>query len=253
MPTGSELLTATKQPRDLREVAVPSSRRLLVLGPHPDDFDAIAVTLRRFADQGNPLHAAVVRSGSGVLDAYALELDWEKKAAIREREQRASLRFFGLRDDQVTFLSLDNDSDEGQLCESARNRSVLADLLRRQSPDLVFLPHGNDTNSAHRALYAMTREIVVSLPRTTTLLLIRDPKTVSMRTDLYTPFDEKQAAWKAELLRHHDTQHHRNRLTRGHGFDERILSGNRQIARELSLDAPYAEAFEIEAYTAASA
>jgi LmbE family N-acetylglucosaminyl deacetylase len=219
-----------------------------MLGPHPDDFDAIAVTLHRLAENGNPLHAAVVRTGSGVLDSYAPDLTWERKAAIREREQRESLRFFGLPDACLTFLSLDSDDGEGQLCETPRNREALAAALAAHAPDLIFLPHGNDTNSAHRALYAMVRALVSAPRQPVTLLLIRDPKTVAMRTDLYTPFGPEQAAWKAALLRFHDTQHQRNRLTRGHGFDDRILEGNRQIARDLSLDAPYAEAFEVETY-----
>lgn len=237
-------------PRELSAEELPAAYRVLVLGPHPDDFDAIGVTLRRLAGRVSELHAAVVRTGSGVLDAYAAGLDWEKKAAIREREQRASLRFFGLPDSCVTFLSLDNDSDEGQLCDTPRNRAALAAVIAARAPDLIFLPHGNDTNSAHRALYAMTRDVVSARAQPVTLLLIRDPKTVSMRTDLYTPFGADEAAWKAQLLRFHDTQHQRNLLTRGPGFDDRILSGNRQIARDLGLSAPYAEAFEAEAFSA---
>ncbi len=236
--------------RELRIEEVSPAWRVLVLGPHPDDFDAIAVTLRRLARNGNPVRAAVVRGGSGVLDSYAPGLTWERKAELREREQRASLRFFGLPEEDVTFLSLDNDCEEGQLCDTPRNRAELAGVLAERAPDLLFLPHGNDTNSAHRALFAMVREWAEGQARALALLLIRDPKTVAMRTDLYTPFDEAQAAWKAELLRHHDTQHQRNWLTRGHGFDDRILAGNRQIARDLSLAAPYAEAFEVARYGA---
>ena len=224
--------------------------KLLVLGPHPDDFDAISVTLRCFADNGNPLAAGIVRTGSGVLDTYAPELTWAKKADIREHEQRDSLRFFGMPDADVTFFSLDNDSDEGQLCESAANLAALAAFVSGKSPDILFIPHGNDTNSAHRALYTMVRKIVSGMDRPPALFLIRDPKTVLMRTDLYLPFGEEHAAWKATMLRFHDTQHQRNLTTRGHGFDDRILEGNRRIARELSLDAPYAEAFEVEAFTA---
>jgi len=227
---------------------VPAEARALVLGPHPDDFDAVAVTLRRLADNGNLLHTAIVRTGSGVLDHYAPDLDWEKKAAIRECEQRESLRLFGLPEDRITFLSLDNDNDEGQLCETPRNQQVLASVIDGFGPDLIFLPHGNDSNSAHRALDAMVRAIVARRATPATLMLIRDPKTVAMRTDLYTPFGDELAAWKARLLRCHDTQHHRNLLTRGRGFDERILAGNRQIARELGLDVPYAEAFEVEVF-----
>ena len=247
------IFTVTGSPQEFRAADVPARLRALVLGPHPDDFDEIAVTLRRLADTGTPLYAAVVRSGSGVLDAYAPDLTWEKKAAIRDREQQASLRFFGLPASRMVFLSLDSDRDEGQLCASPRNRETLRTLIASQKPDLLFLPHGNDTNSAHRALYTMVRGIVAELNRPVTLLLNRDPKTVSIRADLYTPFSQAEADWKAELLRFHDTQQHRNLVSRGRGFDARILEGNRQFARELSLVAPYAEVFEIEDYSACSA
>jgi LmbE family N-acetylglucosaminyl deacetylase len=245
-------LVRAQDPQELRAERFPPTLKLLLLGPHPDDFDAIGVTLRHLADNGNPLHAAVVRTGSGVLDTYASGLDWEKKSALREREQRDSLRFFGLPEKHLTFLSLDND-DEGQMCVTPRNRELLAALIAVCAPDLLFLPHGNDTNSAHRSLCAMVREIVASLCRPMALFLIRDPKTVAMRTDFYTPFNSEEAAWKATLLRFHDTQHQRNLSTRGHGFDDRILAGNRQIARDLSLAAPYAEAFECEIYSACKA
>ena len=64
------------------------------------------------------------------------------------------------------------------------------------------------------------------------------------------PFGQREADWKAELLRYHDSQHQRNLRTRGHGFDERVLAVNRRIARELSLDDEYAEAYEVEIFTA---
>ena len=240
------LLSGDGRPAALCPHTFPQNLKLLVLGPHPDDFDAIGVTLRCLADNGNPIAVGVVRTGSGVLDTYAPDLTWAKKADIRECEQRSSLRFFGLPDAEVTFFSLDNDSDEGQLCESAANLAVLTAFITEKSPDILFIPHGNDTNSAHRALCAMSRKIVRNMVRTPALFLIRDPKTVAMRTDLYLPFDEERAAWKARLLLFHDTQHQRNLTTRGHGFDDRILEGNRRIARELSLAAPYAEAFEVE-------
>jgi len=249
MDTTAHRSASQPSPQVLCLEAFPQQVRLLVLGPHPDDFDAIGVTLRRLADHGSPLHAGIVRTGSGVLDTYRPGLTLADKAEIREREQCDSLRFFGLPDASRTFLSLDNDTEECQMRETPSNLEALRTLITAHTPDVLFLPHGNDTNSAHRALYAMVRKIVQKLDRPITLLLIRDPKTVAMRTDLYMPFGQEEAAWKATLLRFHDTQHQRNLATRGHGFDDRILAGNRQFARELSLEAPYAEAFERETYS----
>ena len=113
-------------------------------------------------------------------------------------------------------------------------------------PDIIFLPHGNDSNSAHRAMHSLFTQIAKRAKWPIASFLIRDPKTIDMQTDLYMPFNQEEAEWKAEMLRFHDTQHQRNLCTRGHGFDERILDYNKQIARELSIEAKYAEAFEIE-------
>jgi hypothetical protein len=81
-------------------------------------------------------------------------------------------------------------------------------------------------------------------------LLNRDPKTVRMRGDVFMGFGEETAAWKRELLRFHRSQQHRNLSQRGYGFDERILKVNRQSAETCSVDAPYAEVFELEFYGA---
>jgi hypothetical protein len=64
-------------------------------------------------------------------------------------------------------------------------------------------------------------------PKPPLALLVRDPKNLGMRTDLITPYNSVQAAWKAELLRCHRSQHERNLRTRGIGFDERILAPER--------------------------
>jgi LmbE family N-acetylglucosaminyl deacetylase len=245
-------LLPVNAPRAIPEIAVPSALRLLVLAPHPDDFDAIGVTLKFFLNNGNPIDVGVVRTGSGVEDAYRPDLTLEEKADLRECEQRDSLEFFGLSNSCLTFFSLSKD-DEDQLINTPANFNVLEAFVLNKAPDIVFLPHGNDTNNSHRVMYAFFRQVVQRLDRELAAFLIRDPKTIEMRTDLYMPFGQNEANWKAELLRFHDSQQQRNLHTRGHGFDDRILDVNRAIARELSLDHTYAEAFEIELHNVPAA
>lgn len=238
-------ITNSDSPRPLDDGFITSTGKLLMLAPHPDDFDAIGATLKFLSSNGNPLEVVVARTGSGVDASYCPGLTREAKARLREEEQRKSAHFFGLPEEALSFLTLTND-DSDQLIECRENFTLLESVVRQKAPDLLFLPHGNDTNSAHRALYAMAREIVLRAQQPITLMLIRDPKNISMRTDLYFPFGEPEATWKAELLRFHDTQHQRNLTTRGYGFDKRILDFNQQSAKELALDQPYAEVFEIE-------
>lgn len=235
------------RPLSIRSIRFPSALRLLVLGPHPDDFDAIGVTLRYFKENGNTIHVGVVRSGSGVQDSYCSSPTLETKAAIREAEQRRSGRFFGLPDTGLTFLRLEEDQ-EAQPIETPANLSHLREFVLPIRPDIVFLPHGNDTNAGHQRIYAMFRQIALEADYPLAALLNKDPKTVDMRIDVYTEFGEEEAKWKAQLLRFHDSQQRRNLDTRGHGFDERILNTNRQIAQEIPTEAEYAEAFELEPY-----
>jgi len=237
-------------PGAIPELSLPDTLRLLVLAPHPDDFDAIGVTLRFLSRNGNSIDIGVVRTGSGVEDSYRLGLTRADKADLREREQRRSLQFFGLPENRLTFLPLANDTED-QPVKSPENCAALEAFVMEKAPDIVFLPHGNDTNSGHRVMVSLFRQVARRSGRTLAAFLNRDPKTIEMRIDLYMPFGQDEADWKADLLLFHDSQHQRNLHTRGHGLDERILNENRAIARELSLDDEYAEAYEVELYNIA--
>jgi LmbE family N-acetylglucosaminyl deacetylase len=245
MPTQRLALPRGTGPCDLTTLALPDGLRLLVTAPHPDDFDAIGVTLRHLARRGHAITLAVMRTGSGVEPCYRPGLSLEQLADLREQEQRNSLRFFGLPEASATFLRLSNDSDD-QPRDTPANFAALHALAAAAQPDIIFLPHGNDTNQGHRAVYALARRIAERLPQRPSLLLNRDPKTIALRVDLYLPFGEAEAGWKGELLRFHDSQQQRNLHARGAGFDARILDDNRKAARELGIGAPYAETFEVE-------
>ncbi len=242
------LLTTNCSPRTFHDLSLSSDLKVLVLAPHPDDFDAIAVTMKQLSDNGNAIHVAVARAGSGVDDDYRAGLTLAQKADLRENEQRKSLRFFGLPESCITFISLSNDAKTDQSLENPENASTIFAVVEREDPDIVFLPHGNDTNKRHRAVYSLFSQTARRLKKPLAAFLIRDPKTIEMRTDIYTPFGQEKADWKGRLLRCHDSQHQRNLRTRGYGFDERILNANREIARDMSLAYEYAEAFEVELY-----
>ena len=239
---------SAERPLILRTLALSPHLGVVVLAPHPDDFDEIGVTLRALRDKGNPIDLAVLTSGaSGVEDGFRPGLTPTGKAAIREEEQRASCRFFGLPEERLTFLRLDEDA-HGHLEASEGNLGRLKAWWDAHPADLVFLPHGNDTNAAHQRTYALFRQLLAARPRPLAALLNRDPKTLAMREDVLTVFGAAEAGWKAELLRFHQTQHQRNLRTRGHGIDERILRVNREAAARLGKEGEYAEAFELEVF-----
>lgn len=229
----------------LDRLSIPADWPVWVLAPHPDDFDVIAVTMLHFQMNGNPIHLSVVSSGaSGVLDEERAAASLKEKALLREDEQRASCQFFGLPESRLRFLRLDEDA-LGDPVDSIPNQDRIREELQRIRPAIVCLPHGHDSNPGHRRTYAMFNRLREDWPHPLSTLLVRDPKTLGMRTDLYLPFSAAKASWKACLLRFHRSQDRRNQLTRGHGFDHRILAMNRESAVDLPDSPTYAEVFEL--------
>ena len=238
------------RPAPIDSIGFSPSLRLLVLAPHPDDFDAIAITLRYLQARGNEIHLAVLSGGSkGVQDSHTKPPTWEQKARLREKEQLDSCGFFGLSPARLGFLRLPEAAD-GELARDSTNQARVHTLISETTPDILFLPYGNDNNTGHQRAYDMARAAARDLGRPLLGLYNKDAKTRSFRTDLYIGFDETQADWKRTLLRFHDSQQARNIEIRGHGFDERILSFNRKLAKELGLEAPYAETFQAELFLA---
>ena len=238
-------------PAPIDSIGFSPALRLLVLAPHPDDFDAIAITLRYLQARGNEIHLAVLSGGSkGVQDSYTSpQPSWEQKAQLREQEQLSSCAFFGLSPSRISFLRLPEAAD-GELAQDSSCQARVHNQINQTAPDILFLPSGNDINSGHQRTYDMARKAVQDLGKSLLALYNKDAKTLKFQTDLYTGFSQSQADWKSSLLRFHDTQQARNIATRGHGFDDRILSFNRTLAQELGLEDPYAETFQVELFDA---
>src|SRR3569832_2667646 len=101
MPTdpiaASSLLLPPKRPLFLNDLALPAPLVIVVLAPHPDDFDAIGVALRLLQLQVHLIHVAVLTTGvNGVVDGWNGARSAGEKAELREAEQRASCEYFGL-------------------------------------------------------------------------------------------------------------------------------------------------------------
>ncbi len=227
-----------QRPVELSATSIPKTLRVAITAPHPDDFDAIAVTMRMLHRNGNSIDLAVLTSGmSGVDDGFGGANTPTAKARIREEEQRASCQLFGLDLSHVQFLRLKYGDDH--------NGSAAEEFIKHVRPDLIFLPHGNDSNLAHQRTHDLITDIVKKSKLAALLFLNEDPKTVSIRRDAIVPFGKAEAEWKTRLLRLHASQQARNMRTRGHGIDERILSSNRKTATALGIESEYCEAFEL--------
>ena len=190
-----------QNPLPLQNLVLPKALSLLILAPHPDDFDAIGLTMRFFQNNGHSIHLAVATTGAnGVEDTFSKSTNPDVKTKIREQEQLASCRFFGLPEANLTFLRLEED-EAGHLIENDVNLNRIRALLENKQPVLVFLPHWNDTNIAHQRVYVMFRQAALQTNHPMAVFLNRDPKTIQIRCDLFLGFEEEAAAWKGELLR----------------------------------------------------
>jgi len=237
-------------PLAIKSFTFSKTLRVLALAPHPDDFDAVGVSMRLFWENGNPLYLVVATSGaSGVEDSFCSPPTKGAKGRLREREQRASCRFFGLPESNLAFLWLEED-EEGHPKNSKTNLEIIQEHFMKIRPSMVFLPHGMDSNLGHQRIYAMFYQVAIESGYPIVAFLNRDPKTVQMRCDVYLGYGEETAGWKGELLRYHQSQHQRNLNQRGHGIDERILKVDRQSAEMCSAGEPYSEVFELEFFGA---
>ena len=80
-----EPLLGKTRPLFLRTLHLPPTLRVVVLAPHPDDFDAIGITMRTLRDNGNRIDVVVLTSGaSGVDDDFAAQLTmWADHHSLR--------------------------------------------------------------------------------------------------------------------------------------------------------------------------
>jgi LmbE family N-acetylglucosaminyl deacetylase len=246
-----------------KKIRLPTYGKVLVLGPHPDDPESVAITCRLLKRSGCDIWYAIASmSPSGVEDEFAQRWQTsgyaslpEKKIEIRRREQTCATEIFGLTPDRLAFLSIEEDKG----LDSPNNLIRIRGHLEFIAPDIVIMPIGKDPNQTHAWVYQVFRQCAKNLTLKTEKPVIglynEDPKTIEMRQDLFVLFGEGDADWKRALLRVHDSQQQRNIYRRGLGFDERILRMNhlsyrrlQEISPPMDLSAKYAEVFEIELF-----
>ncbi|HSB04182.1 MAG TPA: PIG-L family deacetylase [Thermodesulfobacteriota bacterium] len=245
------------------KLRLPAYGKVLLLGPHPDDPETVAITSRLLRYSGCDIWYAIASmSPSGVEDEYAkiwpengfASLE-EKKIEIRRREQTSASEMFGLSQGRLAFLGI----EESKELNSPENLTRMRDHLLSVAPDIVIMPMGKDPNQTHAWVYQAFREcandLALETEKPVVALYNEDPKTIEIGHDLFVLFGEEGANWKRELLGAHHSQQLRNMNTRGMSFDERILRMNHlsyQCLQEISLpadrSAKYAEVFEIELF-----
>lgn len=197
---------------------------VLALGAHCDDVEIGAGgTLLRLAEEVGGLRAHVVVLSS---------------TADRAAEAQASARaFLAPAELDVTVHGLVDGRFPAQWGEV---KSLLDELARAVSPDVVLAPHPRDAHQDHRVL----GELVTTSFRDHLVLRYEIPKwdgdLGASRPTHYVPLDEPTARRKCELLR----KHFPSQWGRDWFSDETFLGLAR--LRGMECRAPYAEAFSID-------
>jgi len=226
---------------DIGEEGLPGSGRVVILAPHPDDPEVSAVFQRTLVRGGWSVRWIILTSAwSGVRDEF-VGSDKAAKGAARRVEQTESARLFGLDPDELVFMDLP-EIEDGSLAEIPESFERMSEKLDRESPDIVILPWGMDSNPTHGLVFRWFEKWREGHGGVTAFYQ-QDPKSVDFTPHLRVLFDEESACWKASLLECHRSQTERNTATRGITFSERILAVHRQAAE--GSGKPYVEAYRV--------
>lgn len=74
-------------------------------------------------------------------------------------------------------------ADDRELLVDDDCRRAVAHVLGGLAPDLVILPHGEDTNGGHRRAWELFRELAATTTKPLLALYHKDRKTIRIRID----------------------------------------------------------------------
>jgi LmbE family N-acetylglucosaminyl deacetylase len=201
---------------------------ILVIAPHPDDeVIGCGGTICLHADRGDRVVAVFLTSGELGLKQVSRETAW----AIREREAKAAASILGLAG--TIFLRLP-DWSVGQ--HVSAGAALLKPILKRERPELVFLPHPKEWHPDHQAARPLLQRALRGA---------KPPTSPVLRTyEVWTPFaagEEVHDISKVMRRKLRALRSHRSQLAE---FDYlAAVQGLNQFRGALSGKCRYAEVF----------
>lgn len=219
-------------------------KKILVFSPHPDD-DIIGCggSIAKHKKNGHDISIAYMTSG----DSGSLEYSKKELVKLREKEASKAAEILG-----VTKLHFLRNSD-GYLTHDQKNLIQLISLIRKEQPDIVYIPHHADAHSDH----IITHELVVEAVKRAGWSCFQEcpGKPWNVQTilcyEVWTPLQEVSYSedisefmeLKLKALRQHASQLSRTK------FDDAIQGLNRYRSvinlNSTKQSVMYAEAFQI--------
>lgn len=136
-----------------------SSRRVLVVAPHPDDETlGCGGLIARLVAAGSVVHTVFLTDGGA---SHSASPTWSRSrlAALREHEAAEALTALGAGDSPRTFLRLsDAAMPKPGSAAWAAARDTIAGVVATLKPDLAVLPWRRDPHCDHRDGWHLARE-----------------------------------------------------------------------------------------------
>ncbi len=137
---------------DLAKELTNTKKKLLLIGPHPDDieFSAGRLILRR---KGENIFAIIMTDGRKGQEADAKKKIPEGEyAKIRENESKKALKEFGIKEENMIFMNLYDQ-------EVISNPFIIDKLflkIKKTAPDFLLLPPWEGAHPDHDATHLFT-------------------------------------------------------------------------------------------------
>ncbi len=129
----------------------------LIFAPHPDDECITGVLgLRLLQEAGYRVKDVVVTQGSN-----------EKRQQARFKEVSDACNYLGwgvIQTSPVGLLSVRPTTRESKPQEWSEKVSVIRDIIIREKPSIIMMPHEKDWNSAHIGTHYVVEDAIRSMP-----------------------------------------------------------------------------------------
>lgn len=125
--------------------------KIMVFAPHPDDeVIGCGGTIAAHVRAGDEVVIVYLTSG----EAGSLAIPPDELKVVREGEARQGAEILGVKD--LIFLRF----PDGYLDFSPERIRTLVELVRETKPDVVYLPHAQETPRDHRVTHELVLEAV---------------------------------------------------------------------------------------------
>ncbi len=212
---------------------------ILIFAPHPDD-DIIGCggSIANHVKKGHIVNVVYLTFG----DAGDLKYTKQQMSDIRKREINDAKSVLGIH--ETIYLEL----ADGYIEYETRTVNKLMEIIREKKPDIVYLPHQNETHRDHSKTFELVKEAIDRAGRNSYQEVKGQPWNVStvLSYEVWTPLTtfnyvediSEVIETKLEALRKHSSQ------LANIAYDEAIKGLNRYRGA-MSGKGTYCEFFEI--------